>query len=249
MSAPARTSTEVAAVAITKAAHKPGFFMAECYYQTGKACAIPRWPLPKKVTPQQPREKQDRCKRHEPGPAGPDPARQRFGQPTGGEAGEAGGNGGGSNPTVPVHRRAVLRLVHAQNELVQRGVIGEERVIVPNSERVRRHEDDGPDNHERRSATAHEPKPRMLLTMCPARKFHHTMNARIAVRMPRVVASAPETDWRQNHQYVGRIPRPMVAKCSFSSNEPLAARSCSSSSTTRMLMRYSGYMVEPRTTI
>jgi tryptophan 2,3-dioxygenase len=69
------------------------------------------------------------------------------------------------------------------------------------------------------SARRHDPNPRMLFRMCPTRKFHHTIKARIHVRYLRVAAYSSAT---------------LSAKaCGFTTGKRTATTHCSMVATTR----------------
>src|SRR5262245_44605062 len=134
-----------------------------------------------------------------PRPPRPKTPRQALGQPGGGESDRAGSEAGSRQPAEPVHRGAVLGLLHAQAPLVDGGMVGEKGVVLLDADHRGDRPGDGEHDGEyrKRARHGHDPNPRTLLSTWPTRKLHHTMKARIAVSTARVRACSPRRGVRQ----------------------------------------------------
>src|SRR5215472_7545416 len=121
-----------------------------------------------------------------PRPAGPQAPRDGLRQPGGHCAGDRCDDARGRQPAEPVHRGAVLGLLHPQPPLVDRWVIREQREVPIDADHVGDRERGGEYHREdrERGRPGHNPTPGLLLTRCPVRKFPKRRKPTIPGRAP-----------------------------------------------------------------
>ena len=106
------------------------------------------------------------------------------------QADEVVGDACSRHPAVPIHCQLSPRWFSQKTKLIEHRMVGDERVVLFDGNHIY----DGVHYREHgckyRNGTdnLHAPNPWMLLRMCPTRKLHQTIKARITVKTARVRA-------------------------------------------------------------